>query len=100
VKAAAQLLPGRAVSEAFLDYVDGGRMVAFDPARATGQEFVAFLGELVDALASGLFLQDAAACRFCDFTRVCGPQALIAHRQQRKRRDSRASRLLRLKEAP
>ncbi len=100
VKAAARLFPGRAVSEAFLDYVDGGRMVAFDPARATGEEFVVFLRELVDVLASGLFLQDAAACRFCDFTRVCGPQGLIASRQQRKRRDPRANRLFRLKEAP
>jgi hypothetical protein len=60
---------------------------------------VAFLRELIDAMASGLFLQDAAACRFCDFTRVCGPQPLIASRQQWKRRDPRASRIFRLKEA-
>jgi len=100
VKAASRLFPERTVSEAFLDYVDGGRMVAFDPARATGEEFVVFLRELMDALASGLFVQDASACRFCDFTRVCGPQGLIASRQQRKRRDPRVSRLFRMKEAP
>jgi RecB family exonuclease len=100
VKAASMLLPGRRVSEAFLDYVDGGRLVSFDPARATGDDFVALLRELVDAIARGLFVQDAAACRFCDFTRVCGPQPLIAARQERKRRDPRVARLLRLKEAP
>jgi RecB family exonuclease len=99
VKASERLFPGRSVSEAFLDYVDGGRMVAFDPARATGEEFVAFLRSLTAAMASGLFLQDAAACRFCDFTRVCGPQPLIAGRQQWKKRDPRAARLFRLKEA-
>ncbi len=99
VKASERLFPGRSVSEAFLDYVDGGRMVAFDPARATGEEFVAFLRSLTEAMASGLFLQDAAACRFCDFTRVCGPQPLIAGRQQWKKRDPRAARLFRLKEA-
>jgi ATP-dependent helicase/nuclease subunit B len=100
VKAASVLFPGRIVSEAFLDYVDGGRMVAFDPARATGEEFLIFLREIMDALAAGLFVQDASACRFCDFTRVCGPQGLIASRQQRKRRDPRVSRLFRMKEAP
>jgi hypothetical protein len=94
VKAASLLFPGRRVSEAFLDYVDGGRMVAFDPDRATGVEFVALLRELVDAISRGLFVPDAAACRFCDFTRVCGPQPLVAIRQQRKLRDARRARSL------
>jgi len=98
VKAASMLFPGRRVSEAFLDYVDGGRLVGFDPLLATGEDFVALLRDLVAAMGSGLFIQDAAACRFCDFTRVCGPQPLVAARQARKRRDPRASRLFRLKE--
>ncbi|HEY7575332.1 MAG TPA: hypothetical protein VIB08_09240, partial [Thermoanaerobaculia bacterium] len=100
VKAASLLFPDRRVSEAFLDYVDGGRMVAFDPDRATGVEFVALLRELVDAISRGLFVPDAAACRFCDFTRVCGPQPLVAIRQHRKLRDARASALSRLKDSP
>lgn len=100
VRAAAMLLPGRTVSEAFLDYVDGGRMVSFDPARVSGEAFLALLRSLVDVMAQGLFLQDASACRFCDFTRVCGPAPLIAARQSRKRRDRRASVILRLKETP
>ncbi len=98
VRAAAMLLPGRTVSEAFLDYVDGGRMVSFDPDRVSGDAFLALLRSLVDAMAAGLFLQDASACRFCDFTRVCGPSALIAARQHRKRGDRRADAILRLKE--
>jgi hypothetical protein len=72
--------------------------VGFDPLLATGEDFVALLRDLVAAMGSGLFIQDAAACRFCDFTRVCGPQPLVAARQERKRRDPRASRLFRLKE--
>jgi ATP-dependent helicase/DNAse subunit B len=100
VRAAALLLPGRTVSEAFLDYVDGGRMVAFDPERVAGERFLGFLRPLVDNMAEGLFLQDAAACRFCDFTRVCGPSPLIAARQALKRRDRRAEGVFRLKETP
>ena len=100
VRAAAMLFPGRTVSEAFLDYVDGGRMVSFDPQGVSGERFLAFLRPLVDDMAGGLFLQDASACRFCDFTRVCGPSGLIASRQQRKRRDPRAARVFDRKETP
>jgi hypothetical protein len=94
------LFPGRTVSEAFLDYVDGGRMVSFDPRSVAGERFLDLLRPLVDDMAAGLFLQDANACRFCDFTRVCGPPGLIAARQQRKRRDDRAARVFGLKETP
>lgn len=100
VRAAAMLFPDRSVSEAFLDYVDGGRMVSFDPQSVSGERFLGLLRPLVDDMAAGLFLQDASACRFCDFTRVCGPAPLIAARQQRKRRDTRAARVFGLKETP
>jgi RecB family exonuclease len=100
VRAAAMLFPERSVSEAFLDYVDGGRMVSFDPQSVSGERFLGLLRPLVEDMAAGLFLQDANACRFCDFTRVCGPPGLIAARQQRKRRDRRAARVFGLKETP
>ena len=44
VLAAQKLIPGASVTEAFLDYVDGGRQVAFEPALVTGEGFKRFLG--------------------------------------------------------
>ena len=46
-----KLFPGEPVVEAFLDYVDGGRQVAFDPEHVTGTAFRALLRGLVDAIA-------------------------------------------------
>ena len=97
--------PGRgpAVSRAagggaFLDYVDGGRQVALDPGRVTGQEFRALLARLLDAIAQGVFVQEPSSCDFCDFTVVCGPKALLERRRQYKIKDRLVQRVLRLKD--
>ena len=66
----------RRVTEAFLDYVDGGRQVAFDPARVTGEDFRKFLardaGRDRRAASSP---RSRRSCDFCDFTAACGPRA-------------------------
>lgn len=96
--AAARLFPDAPVAEAYLDYVDGGRQVAYDPERVTGPEFQALLKQLVDVIAQGVFVQDPNECTFCDYTLVCGPRPLLERRRAMKVRDTRLQRALRLKD--
>jgi hypothetical protein len=90
-------LPGERVTQAFLDYVDGGRQVAFDPEAASGETFRAVLKRLVDLIAGGAFVQEPAACDWCDFTAVCGPKGLLQRRQGIKIRDATLQSYLRLR---
>jgi RecB family exonuclease len=98
VLAVERLFPGEKVVEAFLDYVDGGRQVAFDPALAGGPVFRDLLRGLADALAAGRFPQEPAACDWCDFTLVCGPKPLLQRRRQIKRRDAHLREVTRLRD--
>jgi len=98
VLAAARLLPGERVVDAFLDYVDGGRQVAFRPDLAQGPEFRDLLRRLVDLVARGVFVQEPSACDFCDFTAVCGPKPLLQRRQTIKARDRSLQEYLRLRD--
>ncbi len=98
VLAAAKLLPGERVVDAFLDYVDGGRQVAFRPDLAQGPEFRDLLRRLVDLVARGVFAQEPTACDYCDFTAVCGPKALLQRRQSIKVRDRSLQEYLRLRD--
>jgi RecB family exonuclease len=97
ILAAGKLLPGAPVVEAFLDYVDGGRQVAFPPERVHDESFRAVLRGLVDAIADGVFLQEHTACDFCDYKVVCGPAPLLAQRREFKLSDPRVQRVLRLR---
>ena len=98
VLAAARIFPGQPVVEAFLDFVDGGRQVSFDPERVRGHEFQELLRGLVDAIAEGSFVQEPTACDWCDFTAVCGPKGLIDTRRRHKLSDLRIQRVLRLRD--
>ncbi len=98
VLAAAKLLPGERVVDAFLDYVDGGRQVAFRPDLAAGPEFRDLLRRLVGLVARGVFVQEPSACDRCDFTAVCGPKALLQRRQAIKVRDRALQEYLRLRD--
>ena len=98
VLAARQLFPGRSVEHAFLDFVDGGRPVAFDPVESTGESFLALLRTLTAAIASGRFVQEHSACRFCDFQAACGPQPLLELRRRFKLGDPHLREYLKLRE--
>jgi len=98
ILAAEKLFPGQTVTQAFLDYVDGGRQVSFDPASVTGEPLRSLLRSVVDAMAQGVFLQDPGHCDFCDYTAVCGPKGLVERRRAYKLRDSRLQRVLRLRD--
>jgi hypothetical protein len=98
VMAARMLFPGQRVDAAFLDYVNGGRPVAFDPDSVTGEEFKNLLRDLRRLIAEGSFVQEPGSCKWCDFTAVCGPQPLLEIRHQIKRNDARVLRYLRLKD--
>jgi hypothetical protein len=98
VLAARQMFPGRGVSAAFLDYVDGGRPIAFDPVESTGESFVSLLRTLTDAIAAGRFVQEHTACRFCDFKAACGPQPLLELRRRFKLSDPHLREYLKLRE--
>jgi RecB family exonuclease len=98
VLAAAKLFPGEAVESAFLDYVDGGRQVAFRPELVTGPRFKTLLRELVDLVTKGVFVQEPTACDFCDFKVVCGPKGLLQRRQLYKQRDPALVAYLRLRD--
>jgi RecB family exonuclease len=98
ILAAAELFPGHPVVEAFLDYVDGGRQVALDPASVQGEEFGQLLRGLVEAIADGLFVQEYTACTWCEYTAACGPAPLLERRRQYKIGDPRIQRVLRLRE--
>jgi len=97
ILATKQLLPGEQVTQAFLDYVDGGRQVAFDPEAASGETFRGVLKRLVDLIAGGAFVQEPAACDWCDFTAVCGPKGLLQRRQGIKIGDATLQSYLRLR---
>jgi RecB family exonuclease len=98
VLAAARIFPGEPVVDAFLDYVDGGRQVAFRPDLAQSEAFRGLLGSLVDLVGRGVFVQEPSACDFCDFTVVCGPKGLLQRRQQMKVRDRALQEYLRLRD--
>jgi len=98
ILAVEKLFPGERVVDAFLDYVDGGRQVAFDPALARGESLPALLASLVDLIAGGVFVQEPSACDWCDFTVVCGPKGLLQRRRQIKIRDTTLQRFLRLRD--
>jgi ATP-dependent helicase/nuclease subunit B len=98
VLAAAKLLPGERVVDAFLDYVDGGRQVAFRPDLAESPAFRDLLRRLVDLVARGVFVQEPGACEWCDFTAVCGPRALLQRRQGIKVRDRSLQQYLQLRD--
>ena len=98
ILAAARLFPDQPVVEAFLDYVDGGRQVAVDPAVVRSEEFKSLLRGLVDSIAQGVFVQEPSACEWCDFTAVCGPRPLLERRRQIKRSDPQLIRVLRLRD--
>lgn len=98
VLAAARIFPEARVEHAFLDYVDGGRPIAFDPARTSGEPFLELLRALTDAIATGRFAQEPGACRFCDFKAACGPQPLLELRRRFKLGDPDLGAYLRLRE--
>jgi ATP-dependent helicase/nuclease subunit B len=98
VLAAAQIFPEAKVEHAFLDYVDGGRPIAFDPVRTSGEPFIDLLRTLTGAIASGRFVQEPSACRFCDFKAACGPQPLLELRRRFKLGDPHLGAYLRLRE--
>jgi hypothetical protein len=52
----------------------------------------------VDLIAGGVFVQEPAACDWCDFTAVCGPKGLLQRRQQIKIRDATLQAYLRLRD--
>ena len=98
ILAAGEMFPGHRVVEAFLDYVDGGRQVALDPASVQGEEFGLLLRGLVEAIADGLFVQEPSACTWCDYTAACGPAPLLELRRQHKVGDARVQRVLKLRD--
>jgi RecB family exonuclease len=98
ILAAAKLFPDAPVVEAFLDYVDGGRQVALDPASVRAPRFREVLGGVVDSIAEGLFVQEPSSCEWCDYTAVCGPRGLIERRRGYKVNDARVQRVLRLRD--
>ncbi|HEY7511572.1 MAG TPA: PD-(D/E)XK nuclease family protein [Vicinamibacteria bacterium] len=99
VLAAARLFPDAPVVEAFLDYVDGGRQVAFDPAEVKTEQWRARLRALLDAMGQGVFVQEHTSCDWCDYTVVCGPRGLMERRRRYKVADPRLVRVLRLRDA-
>lgn len=85
ILAAQEIFPGEKVVEAFLDYVNAGRQVAFNPTKATSATFKALLLRIADLMGHGVFMQEPSACTFCDFTAVCGPTAVLDSRKRRRR---------------
>jgi RecB family exonuclease len=98
VLATAEMFPGQRVAAAFLDYVDGGRRVSFDPETVTGEGFRALLRGVVDLIRQGVFVQEPAACTWCDYTAVCGPKPLIERRLRVKQPDAVLRRVLELRQ--
>jgi RecB family exonuclease len=98
ILAAARIFPDTPVVEAFLDYVDGGRQVAVDPAVVRSDAFRSLLRGLTDAIAKGHFVQEPAACEWCDYKVVCGPTPLLQRRRQLKIGDPRVQQVLRLRD--
>jgi hypothetical protein len=52
----------------------------------------------VDLIGEGAFVQEPAACDWCDFTTVCGPKGLLQRRRQIKIRDKTLQSYLRLRD--
>jgi RecB family exonuclease len=99
VLAAQELLPGRTVSFAFLDYVDRGRLpVAFDVKEVAGETFRRLLLHLAQAMAGGRFVQEPTQCQWCDFTAACGPRPLLELRRRFKLGDKRVQEYVRLRD--
>jgi len=98
VLAALRLFPGERVVKAFLDYVDRGQRVDFDPEAVTGDGFRRTLRLLTSAVAQGTFVQEPESCEWCDFKSVCGPRALIERRRRLKGQDRRILEYVRLRE--
>jgi RecB family exonuclease len=98
ILAASRLFPKQPVVEAFLDYVDGGRQVAVDPAVVGTDSWKQLIRGLVDSIGQGVFVQEPTACEWCDFTAVCGPRPLLERRRQIKRSDPQLIRVLRLRD--
>jgi RecB family exonuclease len=98
VLATAEMFPGRRIAAAFLDYVDGGRRVSFDPATVTGEGFRALLRGMVDLIRQGVFVQEPSSCNWCDYTAVCGPRPLIERRLRVKQGDPVLRRVLELRQ--
>jgi len=98
ILATEKLFPGEQVVDAFLDYVDGGRQVAVDPAHVRSERFTTMLRELVDLMARGVFVQEPAVCDWCDYTAVCGPKGLLAARRRFKMGDPELQRALHAKD--
>ena len=99
ILAAEEIFPGEKVVEAFLDYVNAGRQVAFNPLKATSATFKALLLRIADLMGQGVFMQEPSACTFCDFTAVCGPTAVLESRKRRRRlHDPLARRVVELKD--
>jgi ATP-dependent helicase/nuclease subunit B len=98
ILAAARIFPEAPVVEAFLDYVDGGRQVALDPAAVRSESFRSLLRGLVDAIARGHFVQEPSACEWCDYKVVCGPAPLLQRRRQYKMGDPRLQQVLKLRD--
>jgi ATP-dependent helicase/nuclease subunit B len=92
------LFPEERVVHAFLDYVDDGQRIAFDPDQVTGEAFRTTLNAVLAAIAQGNFVQEPSACEWCDFKKVCGPSALIERRRSFKIGDRRVQQFLRLKD--
>ncbi len=84
ILAAQEIFPGEKVVEAFLDYVNAGRQVAFSPAKATSAMFRALLLRIADLMGHGVFMQEPSACTFCDFKSVCGPHPVLESRKRRR----------------
>jgi RecB family exonuclease len=97
ILAVEKLFPGSRVVDAFLDYVDGGRQVAVDPATVRSDGFRRMLRELVDLLARGVFVQEPSVCDWCDYTAVCGPKGLLMARRRFKLNDPELQRALQAK---
>jgi ATP-dependent helicase/nuclease subunit B len=98
ILAAARIFPETPVVEAFLDYVDGGRQVAVDPATVRSDAFRSLLRGMTDAIAKGVFVQEPTACEWCDYKVVCGPTPLLQRRRQIKLGDERVKQVLRLRD--
>ncbi len=98
ILAVEKLFPGALVVDAFLDYVDGGRQVAVDPAHVRSERFQKMLRELVDLVGRGVFIQEPAVCDWCDYTAICGPKGLLAARRRFKLGDPELQRALHAKD--
>ena len=97
ILAAAKLFPDQPVVEAFLDYVDAARQVAVDPEVVRSEGFSRLMRGLVELIAQGTFVQEPAACPWCDFTAVCGPRPLLERRRQIKQADPRVQKMLQVR---